>query len=145
MLKAVWFFSLFWAVSCAHTGSFNSQAFQAPRDKVWEALVAVLKPYPLKIIDERLGYIETERLEAGRFWKAPYQKDRDLSGYSSVIKVRMSYRRSIAKVFIDKKVYRQKGFMSSQEEIPSDFLEETVLLYRLATELGIRSRLERLR
>ena len=62
-------------VSCTHTDEeANSQFFNAPRVKVWEALVAVFKDYPLKIIDEQRGHIETEVLQADRFWKAPHQK-----------------------------------------------------------------------
>ena len=131
--------------SCTHTKApVNSRTFKAPREKVWEVLVAVFKSYPLKTIDEQKGYIETAELKADRFWKAPYQRKRDFLGYSYVITVNLSYRKPIARVFIDKKVYKQKGFISTKEEVPSDFLEETVLLYRIAKELSIRSRLDQL-
>ena len=132
-------------LSCTHTENTNSQSFQAPREKVWQALVAVFKSYPLKIIDDHKGYIETEVLKANRFWKAPHMVNQDFSGYSSVITVRLSYEKPIARVFIDKKVYKQKGFISSREEIPSDLLEETVLFYRVARELSIQSQLNRKR
>ena len=106
--------------------------------------MAVFKSYPLKTIDEQKGYIETAELKADRFWKAPHQQKRDFSGYSYVITVSLSYRKPIARVFIDKKVYKRKGFISIKEEVPSDFLEETVLLYRIAKELSISSRLDQL-
>lgn len=107
-------------------------------------MVAVLKSYPLKTIDEQKGYIETEVLKADRFWKAPHQKNLDFSGYSSVIIARLDYERPIARVFIDKKVYKQKGFISSKKEIPSNLLEENLILYRIARELSIRSQLSKL-
>ena len=129
-------------ISCVHTEhELNSQFFQAPREKVWEVLVAVLKSYPLKTIDERKGYIETEVLGTDHFWVAPHQKNQDFSGYSSVIIVRLDYQKPMARVFIDKKVYKQKGFISSKEEIPSDFLEETILFYRVNRELNLQSQL----
>ncbi len=139
--QVVFVLSFFALLSCSHTESVaNSQAFYAPKDKVWEVLVAVFKAYPLKTIDDQTGYIETQTLKATRFWKAPHQKNQDFSGYSSVITVRLSYTKPFARVFIDKKVYRQKGFISSKEEIPSDSLEEAVLLYKIARELEVRSR-----
>lgn len=128
------------SLSCVHTKQYiNSQSFVAPREPVWEVLVEVFKSYPLKNIDEKTGYIETEELKTNRFWKAPHQKHKDFSGYSSVITVRLSYKKPISRVFIDKKVYKQKGFISSKKRIPSDSLEETVLLYRIARELRLRS------
>ena len=138
-------FSLF-LVSCTHTeGESNSQIFNAPRHKVWEALVAVLKSYPLKTIDEQKGYIETKVLQANHFWKPPHLKDFDFSGYSSVILVSLEYNKPIARVFIDKKVYKQKGFMSPKKEVPFNSLEENILLYQVARELAIRSKLDRIR
>ena len=132
-------------VSCVHTEhEVNSQLFQAPREKVWEVLVAVLKSYPLKTIDEEKGYIETEILGVDHFWLAPHQKNQDFSGYSSIIIIKLDYKKPVARVFIDKKIYKQKGFISSKEEIPSDFLEERVLFYRVARELSLRSQLSRL-
>ena len=66
------------AVSCTHTEEQGaSQFFHAPRGEVWEVLVAVLKSYPLKTIDEQKGYIETETLGAELFWRAPHQKKLD--------------------------------------------------------------------
>ena len=131
-------------VSCAHTDEeANSQFFNAPREKVWEVLVAVFKDYPLKTIDEQRGYIETEVLKADRFWKAPHHKNLDFSGYSSVILISLEYKKPMARVFIDKKIYKQKGFISSKKEVPSDLLEENLLLYRVARELTVRSQLKK--
>ena len=132
-------------VSCVHTEDLLiSQSFQVDREEVWGVLVAVFKSYPLKTIDEEKGYIQTEVLKANHFWKPPHEKNKDFSGYSSVITVRLSYKRPISRVFIDKKVYKQKGFISTKKEAPSDLLEETVLLYQISRELSIRSRLSRL-
>ena len=146
MFKKV-FFSLFsiLLISCVHTEeTANSQTFRASKEKVWEVLVTVFKSYPLKTIDEQKGYMETEVLEADRFWLAPHQKRNNFSGYSSVLKVRLDYKRPIARVFIDKKIYKQKGFISSKEEVPSDFLEESILLYRVARELRIKTLLDKI-
>ena len=145
MKKIVFILWSAFVFSCSHTEDLRrGQVFQAPKEKVWEALVAILKSYPLKSIEEPKGYIETEEMKADRFWKAPHQKNQDFSGYSSVIKIRLSYREPFSKVFISKKIYKQKGFISAKKEIPSDFLEETVLLYRLSRELNLQSHLDSL-
>ena len=78
--------------------------------------MAVFKDYPLKTIDEQRGYIETEVLQADQFWKAPHQKSLDFSGYSSVILVSLEYKKPIARVFINKKIYKQKGFISQKKK-----------------------------
>ena len=146
MFKNSFFILLFATlISCTHTEEqSNSQLFNAPREKVWEVLVAIFKSYPLKTIDEQKGYIETEILEADQFWVPPHKKHLDFSGHSSVIMVNLDYKKPIAKVFINKKIYKQKGFISSKEEVPSDLLEENIFLYRVARELKIRSRLNKL-
>ena len=130
------------AISCQHSPDKNSQFFLASREEIWEALVAILKSYPLKTIDEQKGYIETKELKANQFWKGSHQKNQDFFGYRSVISVQLNYEKPIAKVFIHKKIYQQKGFISSKREVPSDFLEEAVLLYRLGRELKIRRKLQ---
>lgn len=143
--KAVFILWSIWAVSCAHSPDvLNSRSFPAPKEKVWEVLVAVFKSYPLKTIDEDKGYIETGELKASHFWKPPHRSRENFTGYSSMIRVRLSYHRPISHVYIDKKVYKQKGFISSKQEVPSDLLEESILLYRIGRELSIRSRLDKL-
>lgn len=132
-------------LSCSHTEDMvNSRTFQAPREQVWRALVAIFKSYPLKTIDDQRGYIETKVLKATHFWRPPHLANQDFSGYSSVITVRLGYIKPLARVFIDKKVYKQKGFISSKKEVPSDLLEETVLFYRITRELSIQSQLSRM-
>ena len=105
--------------------------------------MTVFKPYPMKIIDGDRYYMETELLKGARLWKAPGQKKSALAGQSAVISVQMSYKRPIARVFIHKRIYRQKGFISEKEEIPSDRLEEEILFRRLMLELRVRSLLEK--
>lgn len=133
-------------LSCTHVEEeemSNQQVFRYPRETVWEVLVAVLKSYPLKTVDEQKGYIETEVLKADQFWKAPYQRNQDFSGYSSQLIVKMDYRRPDARVFVYKKIYKQRGFISSKEEVLSDLVEENILLYRIARELKIKAFLEK--
>ena len=119
------------------------RSFEAPREKVWEALVVVFKPYPMKIIEGDRGYIETEPLKGSRLWKAPGQKSSALSGHSAVITARISGAGPVIRVFIHKRLYRRKGFISQEEEILSDGLEEAILFRRLALELRVKSLMEK--
>lgn len=104
----------------------------------------VFKSYPLKTTDEQNGVIETQELRGSKFWQAPHYDNPDTFGYSSVISVRLSYRKPVARIYITKKIYKQEGFMSQKEEILSDLLEESILLYKIDRELNMRARLKKL-
>ena len=146
MIKKIFcLFLPFLLISCMHTEELNnSLSVPINKEKVWKTLVEIFKSYPLKTIDEPLGYIETEVMESADFWKAPHQKKKDFSGYSQILKVNLKYNRPISTVAITKKVYKQKGFISQKQEMPSDYLEETALLYQVSRELEVQSLLQKL-
>ena len=122
----------------------NSLSLVESKEKVWTVLVEIFKKYPLKTIDEQLGYIETEIMKSADFWTAPHQKQKDFSGYSYFLKVNLKYNKPVSNVLITKKVYKQKGFISKKQEVPSDQLEETALIYQINRELEVQSILKRL-
>ncbi|MCZ0932413.1 MAG: hypothetical protein OXJ52_04585 [Oligoflexia bacterium] len=143
--KIFYFFLAFFLISCAHTEELsNSLSVATNKEKVWKTLVEIFKSYPLKTIDEPLGYIETEVIKSANFWKAPHQKKKDFSGYSYVLKASLNYNKPISTVTINKKVYKQKGFISQKQEAASDHLEETALLYQIARELEVQALLKKL-
>ena len=149
MLKKIIFIGIILQalIACSQTekGPERTQSFMAPREKVWEVLVAVMKKhYPLEIIEDQKGFIRTKTLKGNQFWKAPYQKDQEFFGWSAHITVNLDVSGPVSTVYVYKKVFQQKGFIRAKEEIPSDHVEETVLLYRISKELGIRSRLNRI-
>ena len=132
-------------MSCMHTEELsNSLSVPVNKEKVWKVLVEIFKKYPLKTIDDQLGYIETEVMKSARFWKAPHQKKKDFTGYSYLLKVNLKYNRPISTVTITKKIYKQKGFISTKQEMPSDGLEETALIYQINRELEVQSQLKKL-
>ena len=131
------------AAGCSHTPELSpSEEFRASRREVWETLVAIFKDYPVKAMDERKGYIETERLHGKNFWTAPHQDKMRTGGLSSVLKVNIEYRRPYTKVYVLKQTHRRGTILSSPEDIPSDFFEEHVFLYRLGRELLIRKAIQ---
>ena len=121
----------------------NAQSFRVPKERVWEILISILKKYPLKTIDEKRGLIKTELLKVPHFWLAPHQKEENFSGYSSVLEVKLDYKKPYSKIVIQKTVYHQKGFISFRKKVPFHSLEEEWILYRVAKELQIRSFLEK--
>ena len=144
--KSIGFVLLLSLISCIHTEELsNSLSFAENKEKVWKVLVEIFKTYPLKTIDEQIGYIETEIIKSSdsKFWKAPHQKRKDFSGYSYFIAVNLNYKKPISTVTIHKKVYKQKGFISKKQEVSSDQLEETALLYQIARELEVKTLLKR--
>ena len=151
MTKKIFYFLLpLLLISCVHTKEpSNSLLIPASKEKVWKVLVEIFKTYPLKTIDGQIGYIETEVIKNSnpQFWKAPHQKikgSKDFSGYSYVLKVNLSYNRPISTVTITKKLYKQKGFISQKQELPSDHLEEISLIYQISRELEVQTLLKSL-
>ena len=135
-------FPVFFLFSCTHVErkDYVSQSFVAPKEKVWEVVVAIFKrDYPIKAIDAGSKTIETKARTRDQIWKAPYAEKKDLSGLSSTLFVEVIDREHSSKVIVRKKNYQQSGFFSEKKEIPSDLIEESLVLYKIAKELRFRS------
>ena len=130
-------------LSCVHTKEEvnNQLSVVVDQDVMWKTMVKVFKLYPLKTIDPHLAYIETEEIKGEQFWKAPYEKE-SLYGYSYILKAYLHYKKPVSTVAIHKKIYRQKGFISKKEEIPSNYMEEASLFYHIMRELELRRALD---
>jgi len=138
-LYFVWLVS---SSSCIHIEKEPEKelSFVVDQETMWKIMVKVFKPYPLKNIDPTAGLIETELIKGAKVWKAPYQKD--LYGYSYTIQAYLTYSQPVSTVSIYKKPYKQRGFISEKEEVPSDYLEETVLFYHILRELELQKKLD---
>ena len=144
--KSLFFLFFFFFFSCNHTQIQNQPkerlSIVVDKDTMWKAIIKTFKDYPLKNIDPQIGYLETELIKGDLVWKAPHQKSEDLYGYSYTIQVYLSYKNPISTVNIYKKNYKQKGFISQKEEVPSDYLEETALFYHILRELELKKKLD---
>ena len=116
----------------------DTQVFTAPRTEVWEALVQVFSPYKIQISDEEKGLIKTEVITGADVWTPAHDRDRNTSGISYTITAQLIYEKPHATVIIEKDIKWKKGFLSSSQTLPSDFLEEGILFYRLSRELRIK-------
>ena len=126
--------------SCVHTS--NSISLMAEQQEVWKTLIKVLKSYPLKSIDKKSGSIETKIIKGSNIWKAPHKSHKDFYGYSYKIIAKLSYNPPLSIVTIEKKAYRQKGFLSEKKEVASSLLEEQALLYEIAREIELKQLLD---
>jgi len=128
--------------SCVHTSEAPQKELSivVDRESMWKTMVKVFKPYPLKNIDPKKGNIETELIKGGQVWKAPFEKAR--YGYSYKIQAYLTYKEPISTVSIYKTLYKQTGFISEKQIIPSDHMEESLLFYQIFRELELKKKLK---
>ena len=138
-------FFLFISVGCSslEEDSPDTRIFKAPRSVVWEALIQAFSSYKLKSSDEERGLIETELITGTDVWTPAHDEERDTLGFQNRITAQLFYSKPHATVIIKKKLKRKRGFLSRSEKLPSDFLEEEVLLYRLEREIHIRRMIQK--
>ena len=125
----------------------NSQVFKYSYDNVWRATQVALQAYPIKVNNSEKGIIHTEFIPDGETWEHPTQRARSSIKYQLKIKAIKGVIRSkpAIKVAIDKITRMHKNFIEgSTEESNSDYLEESVILYRIKRELIIDHALNKL-
>ena len=135
---------LFLQQACIHLDQEpkNTRIFKAPKGMVWETLIKVLKPYPLKKISEEDGVIETELIRVGDIWK-PIRNNELPLPYT--LSIHLYKQGSRTKVIILKQIRKQRDFFSKTTFVPSDFMEEGELIYRITRELKIRKMIKKLK
>ena len=122
-----------------------SKVFYADYQKTWRAAMLALSDYPIETEDNDKGYLKTESIQTETVWKFPFEREKnfDSSKYTIYIKFIKGKVKSAAvvKVIVLKKIFTQKGFMSTPIRIPSDGLEEKAILYRILREINIEQAL----
>ena len=126
--------------ACTHLEdeAADTEVFTASRSRVWEALIQVFSPYKLQVSDEEKGLIKTKLITGSNVWTPAHDEDKDTSGISYHITAKLIYDKPHATVTIIKKIKQKRGFLSDSKTIPSDLMEEQLLLYRLGRELRIK-------
>ena len=139
-LKVLTAFFFLISTSCMHMEeeAADTEVFTASRSKVWEALIQVFTPYKLEISDEERGLIKTKLILGSNVWTPAHDEDKDISGVNYYITAKLVYDKPHATVTITKKMKQKKGFLFDSKTIPSDLMEEQLLLYRLGRELRIK-------
>jgi hypothetical protein len=128
----------------------QEKIFYAEFDDVWRATQLALQSptsYPLRVNNMDTGILETELIKGSMTWTAPHVTEPPSGGLAyrlvvRVIKGNVGVRHA-HKVIVLKDGQMQRDFFSDPEPIPSDGLEEKVILYRIDRELQIDRALKR--
>jgi len=128
----------------------QDRVFVGSFDDIWRATQLALQSptsYPLRVNNMDTGVIETETIKGSLVWVAPHKQEVPGGGLSYRIIVRV-IKGNVAdkeafKVTVQKTAQMQRDFFSEAETVPSDGLEEKVILYRIERELKIDRALKR--
>jgi len=120
------------------------KVFYGTFEEVWRATQLALQSptsYPLRINNMDTGFLETEPLKGSLAWRPAHINESYSSGYSYRLVIRV-IRGDMAgnkafKVSVLKDAQIQRDFFANPEHVPSDGLEEKMLLYRVERELVI--------
>ena len=87
-----------------------------------------LSDYPIETEDNEKGYLKTGAIPIETIWKTPFEREKNLNSSKYTIHVKFIKGKvksaAVVKVLILKKIFRQKGFISTPVRVPSNGLEE---------------------
>jgi hypothetical protein len=112
------------------------RVFLADYDEVWRASQQAVISYPLKINNMEQGLIQTTPLRSHVYFKPPHLSQKHAGGYRydlSVTILKMAPKKT--KVSLEKNLQVYRDFISQPENLISDGLEETAILYRIQREI----------
>lgn len=123
------------------------QVFFAKYEEVEAALKLAMLKYPQRVDNTEAGIFETDYVKGEGRFKPPHQPVEYSSGYRYRVLIRLvrgkSETRSAVKVVVLKQIEMVHDFFSEANSLPSDGLEEQVILYRIGRELQINKALQR--
>jgi len=123
------------------------QVFFAKYEVVEAALKLAMLKYPQRVDNTEAGIFETDYVKGDGRFKPPNKQMEYSSGYRYRILIRLvrgkTETRSAVKVVVQKQIEQAHDFFSEPHPLPSDGLEEAVILYRIGRELQINKALQR--
>lgn len=124
----------------------NQKIFYARYDSVWRAAQLSLK-YPVAINNMDNGVLETDYIKAVDGYSPPHENKVPSSGVRYkitliLVKGKVDGRESV-RVTVGKVTEKKRDFFSDPEAMPTDGLEESVILYRIERELQIEEALKK--
>lgn len=129
----------------------QEKVFYGSFDDVWRAMQLSLQgptSYPLRINNMDTGVIETEQVKGSMIWAPPHLEQSSGGGFTyrltlRIIKGNLQGKQAF-KVTVQKQAQIQRDFFAEPEPVPSDGLEEKVILYRIDREMQVDRALRRL-
>lgn len=123
------------------------QVFFAKYEEVEAALKLAMLKYPQRVDNTEAGIFETDYVKGDGRFKPPNKQMEYSSGYRYRILIRLVRGKTEAKpavkVVVLKQIEQVHDFFSEANQLPSDGLEEAVILYRIGRELQINKALQR--
>jgi hypothetical protein len=123
------------------------QVFFAKYEDVEAALKLAMLKYPQRVDNTEAGIFESDYVKSDGRFKPPHSAIEYSSGYRYRILIRLvrgkTDSRSAVKVVVLKQIETVHDFFSEPGTLPSDGLEEEVILYRIGRELTINKALQR--
>ena len=122
------------------------KVFFAKYEQVWRAAQLALARYPMRVNNMDTGLLETDLIGGANAWTPPGGKDRIPNAQHYTIRMQVirgrSQRSKAVKVLVEKVIRLKSSFFSDAKELPSDGLEERVILYRTGRILTIEKAIE---
>jgi hypothetical protein len=152
-LKHFWIFisSVLLLGGCANTKAYlkkptttdpsYTKIYNFPYDQVWRAAQLSLR-YPLSINNMDAGKMETDYVRAVEGYQGPTPSTIPIKNGTrykilvTMLKGKIADKDSV-RVTVIKKIEDQKDFFSEPSSVPTDGIEEKILLYRIDRELNI--------
>lgn len=123
------------------------QVFFAKYEEVEAALKLAMLKYPQRVDNTEAGIFETDYVKGDARFKPPNKQIEYTSGYRYRILIRLVRGKTDAKpavkVVVLKQIEQVHDFFSEPNPLPSDGLEEAIILYRIGRELQINKALQR--
>jgi hypothetical protein len=123
------------------------QVFFAKYEEVEAALKLAMLKYPQRVDNTEAGIFETDYVKGDGRFKPPHKGVEYSSGYRYRILIRLvrgkTDEKSAVKVVVLKQIESQHDFFADPGALPSDGLEEEVILYRIGRELLINRALQK--
>jgi hypothetical protein len=122
--------------------------FFAKYEDVEAALKLAMLKYPQRVDNTEAGIFETDFVKGDARFRPPHKTSDYSSGYRYRVLIRLVRGKSdkttpAVKVVVLKATEQAHDFFADPGSVPSDGLEETVILYRIGRELAINKALQK--
>lgn len=122
------------------------QVFFAPYDQVWRATQLAIARYPMRVNNMDTGLLETDLIGGANAWHPPGTDKKIPNAQAYILRVQVIKGRSLSekavKVVVEKIIRIKSNFFADAKPVPSDGLEEKIVLYRTGRILTIERALE---
>ena len=123
----------------------KTRIYYADYDLVWRSTQLAMSRYPMAISNIDTGVVETDFIKGSDGWNPPNARRPASPGMRYKIQLRLARgiidEQEAVRVTVLKRSEIQRDFFSKPEMIPSDGLEEQIILYRIERELVIETAL----